>query len=70
MYRNHSGKSTKARSVLALLVAGALGLAASPAALANDRGGPGQPGAQQAASDRSQVLPRGFLTSRSVSWSD
>ena len=70
MYRNYSSKSAKARSVLALLVVGALGLAASPAALAKDRGGPGQPGAQQSASDRSQVLPRKFLTSRSVSWSD
>jgi hypothetical protein len=55
---------------MALLVVGALGLAASPAALAKDRGGPGQPGAQHAASDKSPVLPRTFLTSRSVSWSD
>jgi hypothetical protein len=70
MYRNDCSKSTKARSVLALLVVGALGLAASPAALAKDRGGPGQPGAQHAASDKSPVLPRTFLTSRSVSWSD
>ena len=70
MYRNYGNKSTKARSVLALLVVGALGLAASPAALANDRGGPGQPGAQQSVSDRSQFLPRTFLTSQSVSWSD
>ena len=71
MYRKH-GKSTKAnaRSVLALLVVGVLGLAASPAALAKDRGGPGQPGTQQAASDKSPALPRKFLTSRSVSWSD
>jgi hypothetical protein len=69
MYRNDLSKSTKARSVVALLVVGALGLAASPAALAKDRGGPGQPGAQQS-TDRSPVLPRTFLTSRSVSWSD
>jgi hypothetical protein len=69
MYRNCS-KNTRTRSVLALLLVGALGLAASPAALAKDRGGPGQPGAQQAVSDRSPVLPRTFLTSRSVSWSD
>ena len=69
MYRNHS-KSAKARVVLAPLVVGALGLAASPAALAKDRGGPGQPGAQQSASDRSPGLPCKFLTSRSVSWSD
>jgi hypothetical protein len=70
MYRNCCGKSTKARSALALLVVGALGLAASPASLAKDRGGPGQPGAQQSASDKSSVLPCTFLTSRSVSWSD
>ena len=69
MYRNYN-KTMKARSVLALLVVGVLGLAASPAALAKDRGGPGQPGAQHAASDSSPVLPRKFLTSRSVSWSD
>jgi hypothetical protein len=36
MYRNCCGKSTKARSALALLVVGALGLAASPASLASD----------------------------------
>jgi hypothetical protein len=69
MYRNYS-KSMKARGVLALLVVGVLGLAASPAALAKDRGGPGQPGAQQAASDSSPVLPRKFLAGRLVSWSD
>jgi hypothetical protein len=69
MYRN-CGKRTRARSVLALLVVGVLGLAASPAALAKDRGGPGQPGAQQTASDRAPGLPRKFLTSRSVSWPD
>jgi hypothetical protein len=70
MYRNYCSKSGKARKILALLVVGALGLAASPAALAKDRGGPGQPGAQRAASDKSQVLPRKFLESQSVSWSD
>ena len=59
MYRNYSSK-----------IVGTLGLAASPAALAEDRGGPGQPGAQQSASDSSRVLPRKFLTSRSVSRSD
>jgi hypothetical protein len=69
MHRSYM-KRTRARSVLALLVVGVLGLAASPAALAKDRGGPGQPGAQQSAADRSPVLPRTFLTSRSVSWSD
>ena len=68
MYRNHS-KSAKARSVLALLVVGALGLAASPAALAKDRGGPGQPGAQIAASDGSPDFLE-LLSPHSVSWSD
>ena len=68
MYRNDQSKSTKARSVVALPVVGALGLAASPAALAKDRGGPGQPGAQRS-TDGSPVLPRTFLTSRSLPWS-
>jgi len=68
MYRNYS-KSTKARSVLALLVVGVLGLAASPAALAKDRGGPGQPGTQIAASDGFPDFPK-LLSPRSVSWSD
>jgi hypothetical protein len=70
MYRNSCSKSGKARNVLAILVVGALGLAASPAALAKDRGGPGQPGAQHGASDNSPVLLRKFLKSHSVSWSD
>jgi hypothetical protein len=70
MYRNSCSKSGKARNVLAILVVGALGLAASPAALANDRGGPGQPGAQRAAFDNSPVPSRKFLKSHSVSWSD
>ena len=69
MNRNCS-KNVQARSVLAVLVVGALGLAASPAALAKDRGGPGQPGAQQAASDTSPGLPRKLLSRPSVSWSD
>ncbi|HEX7255267.1 MAG TPA: hypothetical protein VF236_05005 [Gaiellaceae bacterium] len=59
------------RAVLAILTVGALGLAASPAALAKDRGGPGQPGAQQTASQNSfPVLPRKLLSERFVSWSD
>jgi hypothetical protein len=69
MNRNCS-KNVRARSVLAVLVVGVLGLAASPAALAKDRGGPGQPGAQQAASDMSPGFPRKLLSRRSVSWSD
>jgi hypothetical protein len=52
-----SRKSTSTSSLLGMLGAGALGLAASPAALANDRGGPGQPGSQQAASHEVSSLP-------------
>ena len=70
MHRRHSTKA-RARSLLAVLVVGALGLAASPAALAKDRGGPGQPGAQQQRGfDKEPVLPRKLLPGRSVSWSD
>ncbi len=69
MNRNCS-KIVRARSVLAVLIVGALGLAASPAALAKDRGGPGQPGAQKAASDLSPGHLRKLLSGRSVSWSD
>jgi hypothetical protein len=70
MNRNCS-KNVRARSVLAVLVVGVLGLAASPAALAKDRGGPGQPGAQQQrGSDKKPVLPRKLRPGRSVSWSD
>ena len=69
MYRNCS-KNGKARSLLAILVVGVLGLAASPAALAKDRGGPGQPGTQIAASDGFPDVPRKLLSPRSVSWSD
>lgn len=72
MNRNYSKSSTKrsVRTVLAVLVVGVLGLAASPAALANDRGGPGQPSAQQAAFDALSVIPRKLRPGRSVSWSD
>jgi hypothetical protein len=70
MHRRHCTKA-RARSLLAVLVVGALGLAASPAALAKDRGGPGQPGAQQQrVSDKKPVLPRKLRPGRSVSWSD
>jgi hypothetical protein len=65
-----SSKNGGARSVVAVLVVGVLGLAASPAALASDRGGPGQPGAQHVATDGFPVLPRKLLPRRSVSWSD
>ena len=51
---------------LALLGTTALGLAASPAALAIDRGGPGSPNAQQV----SAFLPVSKLPQRFVSWSD
>ena len=60
----------RVRSLLALLAVGVLGLAASPAALAKDRGGPGQPGAQVSAYGRSQMLPLDLLSIQFVSWSD
>jgi hypothetical protein len=70
MYRKCS-TNVRARAALAVLVVGVLGLAASPAALAMDRGGPGQPGAQQAASDDFlPVLPRKNLSLHFVSWTD
>jgi hypothetical protein len=53
---------------LALLGTTALGLAASPAALAIDRGGPGSPNAQQV--PVSAFLPVSKLPQRFVSWSD
>jgi hypothetical protein len=57
-------KSSKRRTVLTVLVFVLVGLAASPAALADDRGGPGQPGAYADSS--------GFpsLDFSGVSWSD
>lgn len=68
MNRNH-GKNTSVRRALAVLVVGLLGLAASPAALAHDRGGPGLPGSQQATS--MGFVPFLFkLPPRLVSWSD
>lgn len=46
---NRSGtRNSRARLVLAVVMFGALGLVASPAALAKDRDGPGQPGTQTA----------------------
>ena len=56
--------------VLALLGTTALGLAASPAAFASDRGGPGSPNAQQV--HASAFLPVSKLPQRFavVSWSD
>ena len=69
MNRKHSIKGTS-RKLLAVLTVVALGLAASPAALAAGRGGPGQPGAQQQAYDSLPVLPRKVLSLRFVSWSD
>jgi hypothetical protein len=44
--QQESGMNARARLVLAVVMFGALGLVASPAALTKDRGGPGQPGAQ------------------------
>jgi hypothetical protein len=69
MNRKYSNKAS-VRSVLAVLVVVILGLAASPAALAIDRGGPGQPGAQPTATDGFSLLPRKHLPGRFVSWSD
>jgi hypothetical protein len=70
MNRKNCSRRT-ARNVLAILTVGALGLAASPAALAKDRGGPGQPGAQKVtASVGLPVLPRKLLSVTWVSWSD
>ena len=67
---NRINSSTRnRRTSVAVLAFVVLGLAASPAALAKDRGGPGQPGAQQAY-DSLPVLPRKVLSPRSVSWSD
>jgi hypothetical protein len=60
-----------ARILLAVLAIGALGLAASPTALAHERGGPGRPGLERSAAPQGDpVLPRKFLPRRSVSWSD
>ena len=54
---------------LALLSVTALALAASPAALADDRGGPGTPSAQQLTSSVFlPVIPESPL--RFASWSD
>jgi hypothetical protein len=68
---NRSGsKQGRARSVLAILVIGVLSLAASPAALAIDRGGPGQSGAQPMATNGFSLLFSKQLPGRFVSWSD
>jgi len=63
------GNSTGARAILVVLVVGVMGLAASPTALARDRGGPGQPGTQQAAPMPFCSLPP-LKAPRLVSWSD
>jgi uncharacterized protein HemX len=57
-----------AAKLAALAVAGALALAASPAALADNRGGPGQPGADDAANNA--PFKRKHIPKRFVSWSD
>lgn len=69
MNRNHR-KNTSVRRALAVLVVGLLGLAASPAALAHDRGGPGLPGSQQATCNGFVPLPLKHVPKRFVSWSD
>jgi hypothetical protein len=65
-----SNKNARANLSLAVLMFGALGLAASPTALAKERGGPGRPGDQKASSDTSTFVPRTFDLRRFVSWSD
>jgi hypothetical protein len=70
----HSSGTDKSRSVkrasrvLAVFSVIALALAASPTALANERGRPGAPGVQQANLDQFFHILRSQL--RSVSWSD
>jgi hypothetical protein len=56
------------RTLLVLLTVVALGLAASPAALAAKRGGPGQPGVQP--TYVSVPIPLKILSLQFVSWSD
>jgi hypothetical protein len=66
-----TSKTTRRFSrVLALLGTTALGMAASPAALAHERGGPGSPNAQQVTA--SAFLPVSKLPQRFglASWSD
>jgi hypothetical protein len=63
-----STTTTRFSRALTLLSTTALGLAASPAALASDRGGPGSPNAQQV--NASAFLPVSKLPQRFVSWSD
>jgi hypothetical protein len=66
-----TSKTTRRFSrALALLGTTALGMAASPAALADERGGPGSPNAQQLTA--SAFLPVSKLPQRFelVSWSD
>jgi hypothetical protein len=68
---NRTKRSTgSVKALLAVLTVAALGLAASPTALAIERGGPGQPGVQQTALQSPPVLPLKLLPGRSVSWSD
>jgi hypothetical protein len=69
--RSSKRKGTMPRTSrgLALLSVTALALAASPAALADDRGGPGTPSAQQLTSSVFfPVTPKAPL--RFASWSD
>jgi hypothetical protein len=65
-----STRNARSRSGQAVVLFGALGLAASPAALAKDRGGPGQPGTQTAFSNGFTLLTRRFDLRRLVAWSD
>jgi hypothetical protein len=73
MNTDHSTTSKATRRisrVLALLSITALGLAASPTALASERGGPGTPGVQQLDADTYYFpVPRNVLQ-QYASWSD
>lgn len=72
MNTDHSSSSKTTRRlshVLALLSITVLGLAASPTALAGERGGPGAPSVQQLSPDALLHLLR-KLPQRLASWSD
>jgi hypothetical protein len=68
-HRTTSKTTRRISRVLALLSITALGLAASPTALAGERGGPGTPGVQQLNADIDFPVFRNVLQ-RYASWSD
>lgn len=72
MNTDHSSSSKTTRRlshVLALLSIAVLGLAASPTALAGERGGPGAPSVQKSNADAYFPVYR-TLFQRYASWSD